>query len=55
MSHEHDVQVIARNYLGQVRAALDSVSLEAVEAVVHRLYAVYREGRKVLTCDMTLA
>ncbi len=48
MSDEHHLRVIARNYLGQVRAALDSVSLQAVEAIVHRLYTAYREGKKIL-------
>jgi D-sedoheptulose 7-phosphate isomerase len=48
MSRQPDVRGMTRDYLARLRAALDSLPLEAVEAVVARLYAAYREGRKVL-------
>lgn len=48
MSREGATTLVARDYLNQVHAAIASVSLDAINAVVDRLYTAYRRGRKVL-------
>jgi D-sedoheptulose 7-phosphate isomerase len=48
MKPDMDVRGTVTGYLGRLRAAIDSLPVEAVEGVVKRLYAAYREGRKVL-------
>lgn len=48
MKPDVDVRGTVQGYLGRLRAALDSLPVDAVEEIVHRLYAAYREGRKVL-------
>lgn len=48
MKRDVDVRGTVTAYLGRLRAAIDSLPLEAVEGLVDRLYAAYREGRKVL-------